>query len=93
MCYWNEARRLYSGRQILRCQLLAERSCQRNTHHELHDIDPKVFIYHSTNSDASNPEPVQEVGVESIDNELDVVLRYMRSNKHTKGTGGTCEDT
>jgi len=46
----------------------------RNTHHELHDVDPKVFFYHSTDSNAGYPKPVLEFGVRRVDNELNVVL-------------------
>jgi len=69
------------------CQVHAERNRQRNTHHELHDIDPKVFLYHSTDSDASGPEPVQELGVRRIDGELDVLLQGTRSRNTLKGLG------
>ena len=87
MYYRNESRRLYSAGQISPLSAVC-RERNRNTHHELHNIDPKVFFYHSTETDASGPKPVQEVGVRRVDNELDVVLQDTRSNKHSQGVGG-----
>ena len=54
-------------RRYLLCQQPTEK-CQRNTHLELHDIDPKVFFYHGTDPDAGGP--AQELGIRRVNNEL-----------------------
>ena len=96
MHYRNKSRCLYNGRwnsSVVSCLKKETASGTQNTDHELHDINTKVFLYHGTDSDASSPEPVQELGIKRIDNELDVVLQNTRSIEHTQGTGGKLNDT